>query len=388
MNLDKKNNELLCLERVIKEKESLHVESQQIINKISGNEFERKNTERPDFVRYCPPASKHEKGTLIGIEHFRVDRLSLQKKDGRVASTGIATEKAVHKIYEQWHVEVTTSEMIPEGAISDIANLVAAQMQKEERSSYNTFFKSFEYSLNKHLESVDVYRMNLRELSEGKYNTELALLIEIHSEFRNLFLNNQRGTYREMNNFLPVFEDMVRLMEEKVDCNKIDYIILCMGGTIHTDKLKVIAIRTEDIRKQLERQNIVIYEYAGEDLIFTDFNVTQRKVRNEPDYRIDGDKISFVIEHTDEELNEQFRLDAMFYSLKKALEYRKQGKNFVATYGIQMMLEVLGDYVVGWQQDNQRIQPIIKPILGDDLIYRMSVFDKKWYLQRDGELNE
>ena len=387
MSLDKKNNELLCLERVIKEKESLHVESQQIINKISGNEFERKNTERPDFVRYCPPASKHEKGTLIGIEHFRVDRLSLQKKDGRVASTGIATEKAVHKIYEQWHEEVTTSEVIPEGAVRDIANLVAAQMQKEEKSSYNTFFKSFEYSLNKHLESVDVYRMNLRELSEGKYNTELALLIEIHSEFRNLFLNNQRGTYREINNFTPIFEDMVRLMEEKVNCNKVDYIILCMGGTIYADKLKVIAIRTEDIRKQLERQNVAIYEYAGEDLIFSDFKITQRKVRNEPSYKIDGDKISFVIEHTDEEQNEQLRLNAMFYSLKKALEYRKQGKNFVATHRTQMMLEVLGNYVEGWEQDKQRIRPILKPNLGENIIYRMSVFDRKWHLQREGELN-
>lgn len=26
--------------------------------------------ERPDFVRYCPPASEHEKGILIGIEHL------------------------------------------------------------------------------------------------------------------------------------------------------------------------------------------------------------------------------------------------------------------------------------------------------------------------------
>ena len=181
---------------------------------------------------------------------------------------------------------------------------------------------------------------------------------------------------------------MVRLMEEKVDCNKVDYIILCMGGTIYTDKIKVIAIKTEDIRKQLEKQSIAVYEYAGEDLIFTDFEITQRKVRNEPRYKIDGDKISFGIEHTDEELNEQFMLDSMFYSLKKALEYRKEGKNFVTTYGTQMLLEVLGNYVVGWQQDKQRIQPILKPILRENLIYRMSVFDKKWHLQRDGELYE
>lgn len=52
MNLDKKNSELLCLDRVIKAKKSLHIESQQIIDKISGNEFDRIDTERSDFVRW------------------------------------------------------------------------------------------------------------------------------------------------------------------------------------------------------------------------------------------------------------------------------------------------------------------------------------------------
>ena len=241
--------------------------------------------------------------------------------------------------------------------------------------------------MNKHLESIDVYRTNLQKLSEEKYNTELALLIEIHSEFRNLFLNNKRGTYREKNNFTPIFEDMVRLMEEKVDCNKVDYIILCMGGTIYTDKIKVIAIRTEDIRKQLEKQNIAVYEYAGEDLIFTDFEVTQRKVRNEPRYKIDGDKISFVIEHTDEELNEQFMLGAMFYSLRKALEYRKQGKNFVTTYGTQMMLAVLGDYIIRWERkdDEQIDSPVFRSFIREDIAYRRMEFGQRFSMQRKEE---
>lgn len=387
MNLDKKNSELMCLDRVIKAKESLHIESRQIINKISGNELNRVDTERPDFVRYCPPTSENEKGTLIGIEHFRVDRLSLQKKNGRVASTGIAIEKAVYEIYEQWYEEVTSSKEMPEGVVSDIANLVAAQINKEEKSSYNTFIKSFEYSLNKHLESIDVYRANLQKLSEGKYNTELALLIEIHSEFRNLFLNNKRGTYREKNNFIPIFEDVVRLMEEKVDCNKVDYIILCIGGTVYTGKIKVIAIKTENIRKQLEKQNIDVYEYAGEDLIFADFEVAQRKVRDDPRYKIDGDKISFVIEHTDEKLNEQFMFDAMFYSLKKALEYQKKGKNFVTTYRTQMMLDVLGDYIIRWEKkDGEKVySPVFRSFICENIMYKMMKFEQRFPMKRKEE---
>lgn len=382
MNLDKKTNELLCLERVIKEKKYLRGESREIVNKISGREFDREAAERPDFVRYCPPASEHEKGTLIGIEHFRVDRLSLQKNDGKVASTGIRTEKEVHKIFEQWREKVTTSEEVPEGAISAIADLIAAQMERQDKSSYYTFLRSFEYSLKKHLENVDVYRENLLKLSEKEYYTELALLIEVHSEFRNLFLNNQKGTYREKNNFTPLFEDMVRLMEESIDCNKVDYIIFCMGGTLYTNKLKIIAIRTADIRKRLRKQNVDIYEYAGEDLLYADFSVTQRNVKDKPGYKIEGDKISFVIEHTDEELNEQLVLDAICYSLKRALEYQKARKNFVTTYGTQMMLEVFGKYVTGWKKD--RIRPILKSDAGTNFIYKMKTFDKKYKVHSGG----
>ena len=43
MALDKKNNELQCLERVIKQKESLYGEGRKIIDKICGREFDRED---------------------------------------------------------------------------------------------------------------------------------------------------------------------------------------------------------------------------------------------------------------------------------------------------------------------------------------------------------
>jgi len=81
----------------------------------------------------------------------------------------------------------------------------------------------------------------------------------------------------------------------------------------------------------------------------------------------------------DEERNEQIKLDALFYSLKKALGYRKQGKNFVASYGTQMLLDVFGDYVISWQEDKQRVRPVLRLILGEELAYRVATFYKKWH---------
>lgn len=380
MNLDKKNKELICLNRVIKTNKLLYGESKRIINKISGDEFARPNTESPDFVKFFPPISKHERGTLIGIEHFRVDQLSLKKRDGNVASLGILTEKKVNEIYQQWHEEVTTSEITPDGVVSDIANLIAQQIQKENKSSYNIFIKAFEYSLNKHIENVDIYKANLKKISAGKYKTELALLIEIHTEFNNLFLNDEKGTYRQGNDFIPIFEDMVHLLEEKVNCHKVNYIILCLGKTLYDDNIKVIAVRTNNIRKQLQKQKIIIYEYAGEDLIYKDFQSNQRKIITEPNYFIDDDKFSIEIEYTDKEQNEQFILNAIFYSLRKALECRQQGKNFVTTFGTQMMLDILGDYIIGWNDSTyQKVaSPIFLPLIQDDILHKWLDFERKF----------
>ncbi len=171
-----------------------------------------------------------------------------------------------------------------EGAINDISKFIALQIERQEKSSYNTFFKSFEYSLNKHLESVEAYRTNLKTLSKEKYNIELAFLIEICSEFKGLFLNNHKGTYKQKEDFMPIFEDIVNLMEENIDCHKVDYIIFCISGILYTNNPKVIAIQTNNIRKNLERQNIIIYQYTGRDLIFNDFEATKRKIKIEPRY--------------------------------------------------------------------------------------------------------
>ena len=95
-------------------------------------------------------------------------------------------------------------------------------------------------------------------------------------------------------------------------------------------------------------------------------------------YKIEGDKITFAAKHTDNELREQIIFDRMFYSLRKALAYRKQGRNFVATYGTQMVLDVLGDYVAGWKTDKHGLFPILKPVPIEIFGHRMRMFSQKW----------
>ena len=81
-------------------------------------------------------------------------------------------------------------------------------------------------------------------------------------------------------------------------------------------------------------------------------------------------------------------MDAIFYSFSKAFECYKQGKNFVTTIETQMLLEVLGDYVIGWEDTNYQSKikyPIMKPIIIREYLYKMELFEKKWDLKRNGE---
>ena len=53
--------------------------------------------------------------------------------------------------------------------------------------TYHTYIRSFEYSLEQHMKSFDVYRKNLTKFAGKKYNGDLGVLIQIHMEFNNLY---------------------------------------------------------------------------------------------------------------------------------------------------------------------------------------------------------
>ena len=210
--MGKKINEQLCLEYVLKKGMKLGGDSKRIIKKLSYTEFERENLERPDFIRYCPPANKHEKGTLIGIEHFRVDALSLQKKNRTVASTGAEIQTRLEKFYNCWK-----DKTIDETMVLELIDIFADYICKQEKATYNTYRRAFEYSIEKHLQKVDEYIFNLSKLAGRKYNYELGFLIEIHSEFDDMFLNYPDGKYVRQSNIFPIFADLVRFLQEKID---------------------------------------------------------------------------------------------------------------------------------------------------------------------------
>lgn len=119
---------------------------------LVGKEIERLDTERPDFIKRHCSKSKREKDTIVGIEHFRVDHLSVLKQNGDIGSSGIVFEKDVYKLYNKWHEPVQNGEAFSEKMLEEIGQIMANQLIRLEGATYHSFIDSFKYSLEKTFE--------------------------------------------------------------------------------------------------------------------------------------------------------------------------------------------------------------------------------------------
>lgn len=387
--MDKKDKELDILNTVINIGLKKRGETKRIIKKISGEEFEREGLESPDFVRFYQ-ADKGNKATMIGIEHMRIDQLSLQKRDGKVASKAALNDKNISKIYGKWKDKDLKDQKNFIGSVSDISSCVAERMEIMEHSSYHTFIESFKYTLEKHIEKTDEYLKELRKLSKNRYDTETAFLLEIHSEFKNLFLNDDRGVKKVNKYFSPFFEDVVELLES-IDSKKVNYIFLYLKNGLGSDGVDVVALRTGNIKKRLKEQGIRIYEYAGNDIAEEGFSSLNRKITVQSKLgELDKEKpneLSSIYKVDFDGLNYEERTNFLLHAFKKAHEFKSKGKNFVASYVIQEMLYVFGEYIIRWKRTNDCKREIYSPVLLPppyDVKEKMDEFENKWDLKKRG----
>lgn len=238
--------------------------------------------------------------------------------------------------------------------------------------------------MEQHIKSFDVYRRNLAKLAGKEYNIELTLLIEIHMEFKNLYLNDKNGTSKLSFGQFPIFGDIVRILEGKVDKRKVDYIVLCLGDTLYNDNIKVIAFRTGNIRKNIERQGERVYEYAGEDILLSNFEPMRRNVHITPQCVFENDQVNMKFEYLAEELDEKQRLEFIFYAFKRAYDLKQKGYHYATTVGVQMLMECMEDLVMGWKlpkQDEEtwKVEPIFSQLALVELGRRIEDFEKRWF---------
>ena len=89
--IDKHSKEIQCFQQVLQIALKKRGETKHILKYLNGTDIVRNEEERPDIVKLCKNDLRGQRETIVGIEHFRVDQLSIKKKSGKIASIGIST---------------------------------------------------------------------------------------------------------------------------------------------------------------------------------------------------------------------------------------------------------------------------------------------------------
>lgn len=326
----------IAIEKCLKQKGL----SKKIGRLLSGNDINRENDEAPDFLRYCPPTDKEE-GIVIGIEHFRVDHYAEELKNKKVSSLGCQFERRINDTVQTWKPQINENEEVPEGALDAVGVLISNLLALKLQATYSAFIESFRYALKKHNEAVERYHSVVEQYSQGGKH-KLAFLIEVHSDFSQLFFHDSEGIhYRE--NMVPMFDDVVKELEA-ID-KRVDYIVMCFGRVFFDNDVEVIAIPTRKVRDQLCKRNIPVYYYAGHDLSLDRFQTPRLDIKTHFNHRREGENIEYKVSLTSREITseKQFEMVIDAYKYVKELEYR--GHNYATTGLVEMVYEVFDDYL-------------------------------------------
>src|SRR5699024_6174779 len=144
----------------------------------------------------------------------------------------------------------------------------------------------------------------------------LGFLIEIHTEFTHLIYIRKGKRHYAADGTMPMFEDVVKLLEQEIRTAKIDFLILYLSQTYPNKNDRIIYIKSNDIRHELERQNIPIYEYAGPDLFLQPFRSFFKKLQPlKLEIDRENDSFSFIREPL--QLADNNLLECMFCACKK-----------------------------------------------------------------------
>ena len=336
--IEQKDNEKLCIQSVIDIGKKKRGITKKIIKILENEDFRRDKEGSPDLVKFIHPRKGESKGTIVGIEHFLVDHISEKNENNRITSLSSNNKKEIGGIFNKYSGKVRNSNTIPENAKTEVENQIFKNVDLIRSATHRDYIDSFQYSLEKHISKIDKYQHNLQNLSEGKHNTKLLFLIEIRSEFRNLFLNEANGVIYKKESILPVFEEIIKIIEEKVDPKKIDGIILYMRSSFSERTKDVIAFSTDEIRTQLNKQKIKIHEYAGMDYDGDKYSLLCQKIS---DYYMKLWAKSFYEQFLDngkcDDEDKLFKL--ILKARQRALKFYQLHINFVTHPIVQLLLE-------------------------------------------------
>ena len=159
-----------------------------------------------------------------------------------------------------------------EEAAQDLFDLAGEHMQKVIGANYRSLLASLRQYLETHVNSIPTYQENLRKIAQPGEKIQIALLIDLYAEFFSLMKFDSRGIRACKIGEVPLFQEVIALIERIIDKSAVDYVILCLNSSITERTPKVYAFRAGEIERQIHKRHLKIYKYLAMDLLFEPFS--------------------------------------------------------------------------------------------------------------------
>lgn len=374
-----KNIEKDCIDKALKYSKSQHGKSKRIINMLNGIV---KDSERPDFIAETTDINGEQ--IILGIEHFQVDGVCIKKKNRKYAGTEQKRLNDTKTIFDKYKDKVVNNDFISEEAFKcatdEILNVANKAVEYSFNATYKDFVKMFEEKLTSHAKSIDVYYDTINKHCDGLKNSKLMFLIDVVGNFSGLFLNSNNKVNQITIDEIPLFSDIVNLLDTIVG-NKIDYIVLCLGNG---DKTKVIALDAKNILGELKKQNIKVYEYFCYDYLLP-FMIQSRCSYEIAEMNKEEVKVNF--ECTGNQLNTETLIILCYYCYYFCYQARRKKECFVTNNVIQLLLDVFSKYLRNWKvyiEGNAKLYYPIFDIKNTEILKQdITAFEKLWSINDD-----
>lgn len=384
----KKDQERACLDRAFELGLRGKGKTKRLLERLSGELLQRDVEERPDFVVRL----EGDSGCLLGIEHFVVDQASeeLIKQPGIYSGKSVIHEVEARRIYEEYRDDVLAGVDCMQELGNTLAKTMAGLMADQRNSSYLSFIRHFDYTVNKHLRRVNEYRDNVaRQCGVEKDKVRIAFLMDIRTDFLDFYINKPSGKVRRCRQGeMPMFEGVVNILESLE--GKVDYAILVMDSMITSAAPSVLAIDCGSVRKSLARQGRNIYVFAGSESSFADdMTIVSDFEVNCVSELTDG-SVDFVFQCDYKQADPETILTAGLIGARTAWNAKKTGRGFVADIPVEVIMVQFGEDIVGWRKPNEFAgercaQPVLVDYDSKTGTERLEAFQKKWIKETHGE---
>ena len=350
-------------------------EARRNVDRLTGK-YDSKR-ERPDI------AIEKNDGSVIGLEHFRVDKLA--RKDKKVRSAAKEYEGDLERTRKNLLPEMQKPQPSDE-AVGTFGEVIYRGMRLYMHSEPKDLLRSLNARLNGdsgHARKLTAYRDNIARDYPHSSSIELGYLIEMHADFVGMFLNEGGRVTRLSSGQVPLFDGLYDMLKQA--SHDVDWIVIASYGSISSSITDAAVIRCKDgmFRTSCKRQGLSRTAILDSGAVS---GLDDMGKHFTPEFERSDDKIAFEIEKAFRVSNPNLYFERTKELAARAVECDNSGTPFLASTGVQMIFELVRDKLprkCAGPISLGTIEKTLRSIPREELSVRLDSFGKRWSLEGD-----